>query len=82
MHTLNGQPAFFCTKEGEIFFASRGSYNAVRLVDSVAEIHRNERTSLKTRKELFKENESKWEMGWVNVQVPNDGAMPRRQTEK
>lgn len=69
MHTLNDKPAYFCPKEGEIFFAARGSYNAVRLVDSVAEIHRNERISRKTRKDLFKENEDKWEHGWVNVLV-------------
>lgn len=69
MHTMNGQPAYFDPKEGEIFFAGRGrsSYNAVRLVDSVKDIHRNERISAKTRKELFGDKATKFEMGWVNV---------------
>lgn len=71
MHTMNGKPAYFCPKEGEIFFSGRGRFNAVRLVNSVMEIHRNERISAKTRKELFKDNKSKWAMGWVNVIVPN-----------
>ncbi len=71
MHTLDGKPAFFEPKQKQIFFATRGSYNAVRLVDSVKEIHRNEKASLKSRKAEFGEQESNWEMGWVNVQVPN-----------
>lgn len=69
MHTMNGKPAYFDPKEGEIFFAGRGrsANNAVRLVDSVKEIHRNERISSRTRKELFSEAKPNWEMGWVNV---------------
>lgn len=69
MHTMNGKPAYFCPEEGEIFFAARGRFNAVRLVDSVTQIHRNERVSAKTRKERYKENKPKWVMGWINVNV-------------
>lgn len=69
MHTLNGQPAYFCLKEVQIFFAHRGSYNSVRLMNSVEEIHRNEKISRKNRREFFGESEDKWKHGWLGVIV-------------
>jgi hypothetical protein len=69
MHTLDGKPAFFEPKQKQIFFACRGSYNAVRLVDSVAEIHRNEKISSKTRRNECGENATTFEEGWINVLV-------------
>lgn len=69
MHTLDGKPAYFEPKEKQIFMAARGNFNAVRLVDSVAEIHRNEKASAKSRREAFGENATTFEAGWVNVLV-------------
>jgi hypothetical protein len=69
MHTLDGQPAFFEPKLKQIFLSTRGSYNAVRLVDSVKQIHRNEKISEKTRQQEFGDTRGKWEMSWVNVMV-------------
>lgn len=69
MHTLDGKPAHFDKKNQQIFFSGRGSYNAVRLVDSVAQIHRNERASAITRKRDFGATAVVFETGWVNVMI-------------
>lgn len=67
MHTLDGKPAFY--KEGEmIYFSMRGTYNAVILVDTLKQIHDNERNSDAWRAEKNMQK-GQWEYGWVKVRV-------------
>lgn len=69
MHTLDGRPAYFEPRLKQIFFAARGTFNAVRLVDTVKEIHQNERISIRTRHLEGPLNTAKFEHGWVNVLI-------------
>lgn len=69
MHTLDGKPAYFEPQKQQIFFAARGSFNAVRLVDTIKEIHRNERASELSRFKEFGAEATRFEPGWVNVLV-------------
>jgi hypothetical protein len=67
MHTLDGRPAYYNPGE-QIYFAMRGKCQAVRLVDTLKEIHRQQKLSTAWRKQK-QQDPSKWEMGWMGVLV-------------
>jgi hypothetical protein len=67
MHTMDGKPGYYVEGE-QIYFASRGSFGAVRLVDSVEQIHKNEKASDKYR--ISKGMDARpWGFGWVKVKI-------------
>lgn len=64
MHTIEGAPGVFC--QDQIFYATRYPNGAVRLVESLQQINKEQRISTRLRKSMS------WPVtnyGWVKVRV-------------
>ncbi len=69
MHTIAGKPASF-TGEQITYAGSR--YNHIKLLDSLKEIKKEQRLSMKFREEFFGEKNSYLEYGYCIVEVEED----------
>lgn len=69
MHTICGHPAHYVPGE-QICYSTRGAFGAAVLVDSIKEIHKQRKLSIKWRRAHRLDPLELKNLGWINVWIP------------